>query len=255
MKSGSADSLKVSVRWGCSAKAPQIRCTALRLRPLACAIDRVLQCVASAGVVSRVRVSTRSTCASVIVRGAPGRGSSRSPSSRRLRNRVRPLPTVCFVSRNSCATTVFVFPAAQPKMRRARWATAWAVFARRAQRSSVSRSVGVTVRGEIGRPVRIGVLPPISRTPDMHKLFHVLPRQDTSGLLNGAWRGIASLDPKYRERAPQRQKDRELHHHAAVCYPSCSGDTLTQVGNAPQEANHKEVSDLKQPNTDEQPRS
>jgi hypothetical protein len=60
-----------------------------------------------------------------VLASSAGRGSSRSPSSRRLRNRVRYLPTVCFVSRSSCATTVFVFPAAQPKMRRARWATAW----------------------------------------------------------------------------------------------------------------------------------
>jgi hypothetical protein len=74
MKSGSADSLKVSVRWGCRAKARQMRCTALRLRPLAVAIARVLQWVASAGVVSSVKVNTASTCASLIIRKAPGGG-------------------------------------------------------------------------------------------------------------------------------------------------------------------------------------
>jgi hypothetical protein len=41
------------------------------------------------------------TCASLTVRGAPGRGSSSSPSSRLATNRVRHFPTVCFVTRSS----------------------------------------------------------------------------------------------------------------------------------------------------------
>src|SRR5262245_30158299 len=176
---GSADSLNVSVRWGCSAKARQMRCTALRLSPLAVAIDRVLQWVASAGVVSRVRVITASTCASLIVRGAPGRGSSRSPSRRRLRNRARHLPTVCLVSRSSRATIVLVLPAAHSRISRARCATACAVFGRRAHCSRTSRSARVNVRGGIGRPVRTGVLLSLQRRRDAHKLFHVHPRQDT----------------------------------------------------------------------------
>src|SRR4029453_18828440 len=109
-----------------------------------------------------------------------GRGSSSSPSSRRLRNRVRHLPTVCFVTRSSCATTVFLRPAAQPRIRRARCATACAVFARRAQRSHLSRSASVSVNGGIGRPVRIGVLLSIQKTHEAHNLFHDLPRRDTS---------------------------------------------------------------------------
>ena len=40
---------------------------------------------------------TRSTSASVIRRGAPGRGSSSNPSRRWPRNRVRHLPTVCLL--------------------------------------------------------------------------------------------------------------------------------------------------------------
>ena len=51
------------------------------------AMERVLQCVASEGVVSSVSVITRSTSASEIERGAPGRGSSSSPSSRWSRKR------------------------------------------------------------------------------------------------------------------------------------------------------------------------
>ena len=51
-----------------------------------CASERVLQCVASGGVVSRVVMTTSSTWSSVTVRGAPGRGSSRRPSSRSRAN-------------------------------------------------------------------------------------------------------------------------------------------------------------------------
>ena len=66
-----------------------------RLKGIVRAMARVLQCVACAGVVSRVRVTIRSTAASVTVRGAPGRGSSSSPSRRWVIKRWRHFPTVC----------------------------------------------------------------------------------------------------------------------------------------------------------------
>ena len=47
MKSGSGLSLKESTRWGFSPKARQIRETADWLMPVALAIERVDQCVAS----------------------------------------------------------------------------------------------------------------------------------------------------------------------------------------------------------------
>ena len=47
-----------------------------RLSPVALAKPRVLQCVCAGGVLSRVRITTCSTCASLTLRGAPGRGSS-----------------------------------------------------------------------------------------------------------------------------------------------------------------------------------
>ena len=75
MNNGSVDSLNVSVRCGCNPNARQIRQTALWLRPAAVAIVRLLQCVASGGRVSKVLLTTSSTCASVIRRGAPGLGS------------------------------------------------------------------------------------------------------------------------------------------------------------------------------------
>ncbi|OPY93069.1 MAG: hypothetical protein A4E73_00486 [Syntrophaceae bacterium PtaU1.Bin231] len=61
IKSGSVESLKVSQRWGCKAKARQMRLIALWLSPEAAAIERVLQCVASGGDDSSVMVITRST--------------------------------------------------------------------------------------------------------------------------------------------------------------------------------------------------
>jgi hypothetical protein len=65
---------------------------------------RVLQCVALAGWVSRVRVMTASTLASVSLRGCPERG--KSPSARRppVRKRSRQVPTVWAVTPNLAAT-------------------------------------------------------------------------------------------------------------------------------------------------------
>ena len=124
-------------------KARQIRQTALWLRPVAVAIARLLQCVASSGRVSKVRVTTCSTCASVIRRGAPGRGSSSKPSSRCCRKRCRHLLTICGVTRCCCATTWFSCPAAQPRISRARWARACAVVRRRADQKMVSHLEGL----------------------------------------------------------------------------------------------------------------
>ena len=82
------------MRWGLRPNARHIWLTAVCDTPAAVAIDRVDQCVASAGVVSRVRTSTSSITASVILRGGPGRGSSFSPSRRRCANRLRHFDTV-----------------------------------------------------------------------------------------------------------------------------------------------------------------
>ena len=76
INSGSGDSLNVSVRCGCRPKACQMRLIVMRLKPVAFAIPRRLQWVSPRGVVSSVRITTRSTSVSAIVRGAPGRGSS-----------------------------------------------------------------------------------------------------------------------------------------------------------------------------------
>ena len=103
MNCGSFDNFQESCRCGCSPKARQIRDTAVCDKPTSAAIERVDQCVASFGAVSRVVVITRSTSASAIVRGRPGRGSSSSPSSRSVANRLRHLPTVSRVIPSSSA--------------------------------------------------------------------------------------------------------------------------------------------------------
>ena len=140
MKSGSDDSLKVSVLWGCSPKARHMRLTVLWLRPVRLAIERVLQWVASSGVVSRVRVTTLSTSASEVLRGVPGLGSSSRPSIRRSKNRDLHFPTVGFDTLISSATAVFVITSAHPSIIRARKANACAVFGRRVHASRVSLS-------------------------------------------------------------------------------------------------------------------
>src|SRR3954452_7163743 len=111
---GSVDSLNVSTWWGLSPNAFQIRPTVERLRPLWAAIDARDQCVASAGVCSKVATTTASICASVIFRGPPGRGSSTNPPNRDSTNRPRHVPTVCGHTPNSAATRLFAFPSAQP---------------------------------------------------------------------------------------------------------------------------------------------
>src|SRR5438445_1045531 len=179
IKSGSFDSLNVSVRCGCRAKARQIRLTAVWLRPLVRAIDRVLQCVASRGVDSNVIVTTRSTSSSEIRRGAPGRGSSSSPSSRRRRNRRRHSRAVAQLISWSWATWRMGWASALAKAIRARIASACAVVGRHAARSNVARSSALSITGGIARPFAMGAsfVPEYERRDDD---VQELLTQDTS---------------------------------------------------------------------------
>ena len=164
--SGSRESLKLSARCGWSAKARQIRTTAVWLRPVAAARPRVLQCVAFGGAASRVVTTARSTCSSVIRRGAPGRGSSSSPSGPCSANRLRQVATVGRLTPSAWATPLLVAPgAAQASTMRARMASACAVLRRRVQPSSVARSpvaraIGTACGLGIGASGPIGPQPP-----------------------------------------------------------------------------------------------
>ena len=130
----------------------------LWLRPLRWAMDRVLQWVASLGVVSSVSVITRSTSSSVTDLGRPLRGSSDRPSSLRSTNRERHLPTVSSDTPSSAPTAVLLLPSAHARTILARSAKACAVLGRRTHRSRVSRSSSSKISGGMGRPIAMVIL-------------------------------------------------------------------------------------------------
>ena len=144
------------------------------------AIARVLQCVASRGVRSSVRTITRSTSASVILRGAPGRGSSSNPGNRFRTKRCRQRPTVCRVTPAVAAISPLVLVDAHASTRRARWARPCAVVGRRAHCSSVCRSSAVSTTSGVGRPVRIDVLRVYTKNVGVHQFVPLFSTQDTS---------------------------------------------------------------------------
>ena len=139
------ESLKVSTRCGFRAKARQMRTTAAWLRPVALASGRALQRVASGGAASGAVVTARSTRASVIVRGAPGRGSSGRPPNPRSAKRRRRGATVGRLTRSACATAPLVPPpsAQASGTIRARRARPCAASRRRAHPSGAARSAAV----------------------------------------------------------------------------------------------------------------
>ena len=143
MNCGSLLSFHGSCRCGCSPKARQIRETADCDNPSSAANERVDQCVASAGVVSNVRVITASTCSSDTVRGRPGRGSSVNPSSRSATNRDRHFRALLTSMSSLAAIAVLPSPSAAASTIRERTANAFALFARRDHRVNSTRSSSV----------------------------------------------------------------------------------------------------------------
>jgi hypothetical protein len=140
VQGGSGEILKVSVRHGCSPNARQMRCTLVGEIPTRRASSRLDQCVAPSGTSSKVRITTSSTWASVMVRGTPGRGLSPSLSSRPARNRARHLVAVLRLTPSRAATARLLPPCAQASTIRARNARPCAVLRRLAQFSNVCRS-------------------------------------------------------------------------------------------------------------------
>ncbi len=127
-KKGSLDSLNLSTRWGCSPNECQIRTMARWEKPVCFAMRRVDQWVPWSGSVSSFRVTTSSTCASVILRGAPDRGSSVSPCIPSARKRSRHLPAATRDTSNFWATSALERPSAQFRIMRARNACCWEVL-------------------------------------------------------------------------------------------------------------------------------
>ncbi len=94
MNRGSVDSLTLSARHGRSPNACQMRVTAVWFSPTALASERVDQWVAFLGLCSKVLTINAPNLSSLILRGAPGRGSARSPFTPLATKRRRHLPTV-----------------------------------------------------------------------------------------------------------------------------------------------------------------
>src|SRR5713101_396688 len=88
-----------------------------------------------------------------MVRGAPTRGSSYKPSSRRSMKRVRHLPTVALEVRCRRATVVFGTASVHASTRRARNARARLTWARFVKRTNSRRSTSVTTNATLGRPI------------------------------------------------------------------------------------------------------
>ena len=170
ISSGSGEILKSSVRQGCSPNACQIRSTLAGEMPTRLASSRFDQWVAPSGTSSRVRTTTSSTWASVMVRGTPGRGSSLSPSSRLRKNRARHLLTVPRFTPSRAATAMLGPPSAQASTIRARKASPCAVLRRLAQLFSVRSSASDSTRGSS----LLSPIPPAHRasqhtgTPESH---------------------------------------------------------------------------------------
>lgn len=162
-KSGSVESLNVSVRCGCKPNVFQIRTIADCERPVSAAISRVLQCVAFFGRDVSVFVMTSSTRSSVMRRGGPDRGASLNPCRRIVRKRSRHLHTVARETATRWATASFESPLLHNRMMLARSTSCCADFGRRTQRCNSARSSSVTVSSRSGRPS--GMLNAITRRP------------------------------------------------------------------------------------------
>src|SRR6202022_1761662 len=119
-----------------------------------------------------------STWAWLTWRGAPGRGSSYSPSRRACRNRERHLPTMPSEARTFRATVLLSHPWPHASTTRARRASSGWLRARWDSDWSRSCSSSVKINACLGRPVRIKASYILDATP--HDLVHLFLGQETS---------------------------------------------------------------------------
>jgi hypothetical protein len=103
-------------------------------------------------VVSSVFTMMASTASSVMVRGAPTRGSSYNPARRLAANWLRHFATVVFVVRSRCATALSD-AAVQANTIRARKAIARFTRLRLVRRCKMTRSSSVSTTSARGRPI------------------------------------------------------------------------------------------------------
>ena len=157
---GSGEILNSSIFHGFNPNARQISDTVWRLIPCLCAIERVDQCVASFGNDSKVSITIRSTTSSPMVRAAPGRGSSMSPSRRCSAKRLRHFDTVAGLQPTFTAICAPVSArSSHNRMMLQRDAKFCALECRRAQLCRCRRSVPVSVISTGGRPRLVVAFP------------------------------------------------------------------------------------------------
>jgi hypothetical protein len=138
------------MRCGARPCSRQIRLTVVWLRPHALAIDRVVQRTRPGGGGCSVMPITRATSCGLIRRGAPDRGWSSRPRTRRRWNRERHLPTACFDTRKRPATDRFDPPSRQARISAARRASRGLLPCTHSCR--LCRSSDVAASGASGRP-------------------------------------------------------------------------------------------------------
>src|SRR6266540_6178918 len=181
---GSVESLKASLRCGCSENAFQMRCTVEIDTPDAFAIERVLQCVAWAGIVSSVLVTTSAILSSPILRGAPGRGSSSRPSKRFPANRRRHVPTVSREIPSSSAIAQLLSPSAAKSTISVRIASARPILRRRTRCPSSSRVARRIVHDDVdvefGRNIALDTVEKSAEL--LCAMARHTPADDSSGL-------------------------------------------------------------------------
>jgi hypothetical protein len=142
-----------------------------------------------------------------MVRAAPGRGSSASPSNRRATNRERHLVTVGREMPSRSATAWLLWPSAQASTIRQRSANAWLDFARRAQRCRMARSSSVSASwGSFGPRRRAGVSVTVSM-PGPYQTSNQPATQHTSRLRpvqpgHGGYLKVVVLT-QYKSHSPQ----------------------------------------------------
>ena len=237
MNCGSVESLNPSTRWGLRSNRRQIRPTVEGDRPARLAIEVLDQCVALAGLSSRVATTTSSTLSSRIDGGRPGRGSSSRPSRRLAMNRRRHLATVCSITRKSAATCLLVAPdAAQPKTIRARNATACEDFARRDQRCSWSRSPSDNTNSAFGRPGRWLSINPSTpeasnRSRHLATVATVTPRSAATraGTAAGSANANTILARTARRNDPPRERSTSRSRSSPVSSNSPAPDTAESI--------------------------
>jgi len=170
---------------------------------------------------SSVRTTTSSTCASVIVRGTPGRGSSVSPSSRSRRKRARHLVTVLRLTPAAPATARLCRPARRP----ARSAPAAQALRRAAALKPSSLKCAARLDNTSGsswicHTQADPISQPEAQNPELgHRTTHVV----TIELMTGSLGRLLTARREPRHQTDARLDAEPWRPHPAGSAPACGG--------------------------------